>query len=553
MIQELQSLAALASSRPEVELRVGESECNWSFNWSTRIITVNPLDLALRPPDYCRGLILHESAHAALTRLGDIVPAEIYQANLHLLLNVIEDCRIENWLQLRFPGCRPWIRLYNDRIFCAPDASAALGLAADPAGGFLAGLLDRWWNGRAVLALHPESESAIAAVWPHFLDAVASYPNPEAPESQRVLDAYDSHPVSMCFRSQDRASGPTASECLTRMTQHQMWQITWRHIVPVFLRLLEHPDSEPTRQRIQQLALESAQTQEHSGTVGSVSPSAGLKKPARHSRPRHAQGNSRTSGGGGNSDGRTANRSAGAYTAAVIRHAALIESCAAVLLRFLTADSRPKRSRYHRSGCSLDLKVAMQFEADPRQHERLWQRVTLPTRPDPAFVVLIDASGSMDGEKAEASFAALVVLREVCLRLGIPLSIIRFNNRAELLQSHECPNAPGVIGKLAALLQPDGGTCMETALEMAARILASVPNRHRHLWILSDGATADPDKATRRIAQIRRSGINIHGLGLGPDSKEIATLIPGSPTDLSASRLPPIFTRILRADVTLCG
>jgi hypothetical protein len=42
-------------------VEVGEPDCPWSFNWATRIITTNPEDLALRAPDYCRGLILHES------------------------------------------------------------------------------------------------------------------------------------------------------------------------------------------------------------------------------------------------------------------------------------------------------------------------------------------------------------------------------------------------------------------------------------------------------------------------------------------------------------
>jgi len=537
MLPELQSLAALASSRPDVVLKTGEPGCLWSFNWATCTITANPADLALRPPDYCRGLILHESAHAALTRVGDIVPRGQQVANLHPLLNVIEDCRIENWLQQRFPGCRPWIRLYNDRVLGTPPEEAAARLANDPAGGFLAGLLDHWWNGAVRLTLRHESRTAIAEVLPYFQQAVAAFPSPEVSDATRTRKSYESHPVSICYRAPDRESEPAPEECVIRMLQHRMWAITWQHIAPVFLRLLEHPDSEPTRQFIRQLALENSRVHgAHGGAEDRVSAIPG-PSPAG---PRSIPGN----GGRPLADGHRND-----YSRAVARHGHLIESCADSLLRLLTADSRPKRTRFHRSGHALDLRVAMQFEADPRQHERLWVRTTLPRRPDPAFVLLVDCSGSMQGAKAEATFAALVVLREVCLRLGIPLSIIAFNNQPRLLQSCDHPDAPAVPAKLAGLLNPDGGTHLSPALDLASRILGDSPHRHRHLWILSDGDTRDPDDARRKLRTLRRGSVLIHGLGLGPESEEISTLVPGAPVNLAPAQLPDTLAHLLRARV----
>lgn len=535
LLPELQSLAALASSDPEVRLESGEPGCQWSFNWSTRTITGKPEDLALRPSDYCRGLILHESAHAALTRLGDIVPPALYQADLHPLLNVVEDCRIENWLQQRFPGCRPWIRLYNDWLFADPSEEARARLAADPAGGFLAGLLDRWWNQTPVLTLHPEAAAALAEVVPHFDAAVAAFPDPALPDPVRMRAAYRSHPVSLCFRARDRESDPTPEECLIRMLQHRMWGICWRHIVPVFRRLLEHPDSEPTRRSIAVLEAGAAMAR----LLGNAGPPLAAGSPPNGTGRPRAGTRQVTRREGPATD----------YHRSIARHGPLIESSAAALLRVLTVDSRPQRTRFHPSGSLPDLRVAMQAEADARLYVRLWQRTTLPRHPDPAFVLLIDRSGSMRGEKAAATFDALVVMREVCLRLGIPLTIIAFGLDAAILQSCHQPMAPGVPAALAGLLQPTGGTDIRPALNLACRSLAASPNRHLHLWILSDGETSEPAQPRRHLQTLRAGGVMVHGLGLGPDSDGLTQLVPKARTGLAPRHLPGLFTELLRHQV----
>lgn len=528
MLSELQSLAALASSEPEISVIRGEPGCPWSFNWDRRVITANPEDLELRPPDYCRGLILHEAAHAAITRYNRIVPAE-WLPRLHLLLNTIEDCRIETWLQLRFEGCQPWIRLYNNHLFGKSTTATQHRVATDPAAAFLSGILNRWWSQAPELTLHPEAATALDRIWPHFEAAVATHPPARAAVPASLLAEYAAHPVSLCFPAADRHSPPTTAECEIRILQHRMWSITWRHIVPEFLKLLSHPDSEPTRIQIERMG--AALVASENGI-----PQDAQLLPAR-ARP-----------GTGRGEFSTGERST--YTAARSRHGALIESCGEVLLRFLTAESRPKTTRFHRSGHRLDLRVAMQFEADPRLHNRLWHRTSSAFHPDPAFIVAVDSSGSMRGGRARATFDALVILRETCLRLGIPLGILSFNKDTRILQTLDNPHDPAIESRLAGILQPSGGTDLSPALTLASRLLTACPNRHRHLWILSDGETANPDEARRLLRSIRADGTRIHGLGLGEDSREIATLIPGSPTNLQPHQLPATFANLLRGAIT---
>jgi hypothetical protein len=60
----------------------------------------------------------------------------------------------------------------------------------------------------------------------------------------------------------------------------------------------------------------------------------------------------------------------------------------------------------------------------------------------------------------------------------------------------------------------------------------------------------NPDEARRLLRSIRADGTRIHGLGLGEDSREIATLIPGSPTNLQPHQLPATFANLLRGAIT---
>lgn len=530
MLSELQSLAALASSLPDITLEVGEPGCPWSFNWVTRRITADPADLTLRLPDYCRGLILHEAAHGAITRIGGIVPERLLsdEIGLHQLLNAVEDCRIENWLQLRFPGCRPWVRLYNDRLLSAHGPSArGAELVRDPAKGFLMGMLDQWWNGEATHRIHPLAVDALYEIKPYFDEAVAAFPHPLPPDAAKVIPLYDRHPVAACFQAHDKAGCLTAEERVIRMTQHRMWTLSWNHIYPVFRRLLEHPDSEETRHWMAAQGA-SADQPHHAGVP--IPGKANTDVPP----PKSASDQ--------------------AYANAVERDGALIESCAEVILRLLMNESRPKISRFHRSGNQLDLRMAMQFEADPRLADRLFQRRTLAKHPDPAFIVLADESSSMRGPSSKATFESVVVLREVCLRLGIPLAILGFGSETRCIQDWDGKDSSQMRGKVCGLKVPKAArTLLEPALESARELANRLPGmRKTHVWILSDGAVSNVESVRLGISGFRRAGIPVYGLGLGPDSHAISQILPHAVVGIQPSDLPRVFAEMLQTQV-LCS
>lgn len=546
--KELGGLISLVAQRPSITLQIGEDlHTPWSFNWKEDIVTANAADLRLRPRDYCRGLSLHEAAHAFLTRLWDIVPPPLLEDSaVHLLLNAIEDCRDESWLQKRLPGCEPWIRCYNGLLFGQLLVTAREKLEADPGAAFLIGILCRWWHGVAPEHLPESSQAALDEAWPHIQLAIEAAPPAECPDPQKTRRDYACHPVKACYMGRDKGEEPAPMELEVRMAQHEMWEIVWRKILPIFRRLLDETQS-PLGQVAEQLKLirdriQKVRCSEDAGQGRIVRVQAAA-----------ASGQSAAAKGGRQkgvyqwSDGRQ-----GDYHDAVVRHHGAIEQITEALLRHLTVEVKMRCSGHHRSGQRLDMRQTMQYEADPRLHDQLWRRMSQPTRPDPAFVILADASGSMTGARAHATFDALVMLRESCLRLGLPLSILMFSSETHGVQDWDNPGCVSVLARLCQLRNnPNGGTNMAGGLAEAGRLLNDLPHRHRHFWLLSDGEPDNFPSAQRQLDVLRQHAASITALGLGPDTASLSKLVPSAQINLSPSQLPQlagrVFARMARA------
>jgi Mg-chelatase subunit ChlD len=538
-VRELGGLGGLISQQPHIRLELRDGP--WSFNWKEAVITANPADLILHSKDFCRGLIVHEAGHALLTRLWHMVPPEqLSDPAVHLLLNAIEDCRIERWLQKRLPGSAPWIQTYNNTLFAELLEAKAEELEQDPAGAFLTSILCRWWYGRNPLHLPEVTRAALEEAWPHIQLAIEACPPVHCPDPVEAQRRYDAHPVKVCYHAMDYGAAPSPMELPIRMAQHEMWELVWRKILPVFRRLMEQTQS-PLGELAKQLQALRDWLQRMSYLA---QPGHGLQ--AGNGSP-DGQGTTGTTGGRGLASLEVLSRNERHYHEALARHHGAIESMSDALLRHLTAEVKMRWHGNHRIGQRLDMRRAMQFEADPRQCDNLWERLVRPTRPDPAFVVLADASGSMEGDRAAATFEALVMLRESCLRTGIPLSILMFSSDVHCVQDWTHPTDGDVMAKLCRLRnQPDGGTNMTLALSRANELIQELPHRHRHFWLLSDGEPDDPEGTRRELRALQSHTSTITALGLGPQTDSLRKLVPSALTNLSSAHLPHIAGRLFQ-------
>lgn len=515
LLAELQGLVRLVTRRDDIVVHEGEPGCCWSFDFEDDLVVVDPDSLRMLAPDLCRGLALHEATHVAVTVLHRIMPAGTL-GRLLPLLNTIEDIRIEIWMRTRFPGAAPWCRAYND-VFCG------IGRSRPPSRSrqiqFVRGLLDLWWYGAAVVGTLPEVLDALAECREPIAAAVACQP---------PLD--------------DDPAGILSS-------QRAMWRIVRKRIVPVWERLvkLDHEDgigSIAAAERREFGVTTGADRRAGSGSRTRSVPRADTS--AAHRRRRGpvspASGAARREIAaalvGGDGD---------AYRAAWGRVAPVANRLGDEMLRVLGPATRLRWRAGNPSGARLDLRVAMQYEADSRLYTSLWCRPVLPHRPDPAIALLVDRSSSMgEGGRMDRTFDGLVLLVEVCRRIGVPAAVWSFASRPSQELDWDTPLDATSRRRLGQLPGSCGGmTNMEAALAAVGESFAERTAHPKILIVLGDG---EPDRCEPTLAAVRRleeTGITTMGLGLGPGTAALEKYFRCVATEIPAGRIVEHVARVL--------
>lgn len=523
---ELEGLVRMAARRPNLVVRLGAPGSAWAFSWNTDSVRVDPEHLRSLAPDLCRGLALHEASHAAVTVLHHIL-ADARLARLLPLLNTLEDIRIEVWMRSRFPGATPWIRAYND-VFYGFNRGHPQPRSRQVQ--FLTAILESWWFGTAAPGVLPEVTVALDECH----DAIAA-----ATACQPPLD--------------DDPAGILSS-------QRAMWDVVQRRILPTWERLVALDRREgigrlACGERRRFLELTGNGHQRARRGTGRLRPARRRRTPAgvrtvpddaprRCSRPAAAGGDERRSqdGAGGSTPPVPTQPPADgtdAYLRAWKRIAPVADRLGDELLRVLVPRQRLRWSTGHPWGPRLDLRRAMQFEADPQQHDTLWCRPILPHRRDPAVLLLVDRSSSMGHEgRMDRAFEGTVLLTEVCRRIGVPAAVWSFASHVGEELHWEAPADAVARRRLGRLPDRCGGnTDMAAALAVVGRALAARRGDPRLLFVIGDGEPDKPDATLAAVRRLEAEGIVTVGLGLGAGTAKLARFFQTSVTEIPPEQL----------------
>ena len=518
-LQEALVMAGMVSLRNDLAVEFGDW---WSFNWQTNVITLPKHELATCPEAEICWIILHESAHASLTRLHHIVPQEtLRRPEVQVLLNCIEDVRIENWLVERFPGSRQWKAVAQEIAFRDDPQTSEAAAQENPAVGFLRGLMRFGDTGRLPTYLNNVSKAALEECLPSLSASFGCVP-PSTDVRESSVDAlYRVHPVARCYTALDHLGDASAFEKWVRILQASMWSHVVEGVLPTFLKLVkEHGCPRLPGSRVIRVC-------RGPGNSGMRPMPAELKRALRKQLWQTGTGD---------------------YWQAVTKYGEQIRSITELLLQLLPNHRGLKHVRGRRTGDRLDLRAAAQFEVDRRLHDKLWMKRIRRHLPEPVFVFAMDGSESMqiDG-RSTAAFESIIVMREACKRAGIPFSVLIFNDDTDILLPWEHPDEAGTQRALSALLRPNGGTDIAAALDAADHVLADRWERNQFVFLMTDGEvnTSQVEAVKHCNARLAKAGIEVLAFGLGSEAENIARMYPQAELLADATALPRAFSNAL--------
>lgn len=550
----LESLARLAALRADLTVRVGAPGSGWCISMRDGTVSVDERDLLGRSPEFLAAITLHECAHSTLTRLHRIAPDQIHDNPVEFsLINAIEDGRIETWLGDWLPGSAPWLSSTQSTLIDELHRRNPDVLGKNPAMDFCLGLLLMRHGLPSPAPLHPAATEALAETSADIEAYFDSYPRFDLLEGRgaEIMAEYAASPLPACFAAHDGPIRPDAMEMAVRFAQYRAWLILHDKIRPVYLRLVSMDPGTRNTLRFHQFTQRLMWDRNPEPSNGHERQAVRLFRETQRKIEQRRNARRHAAGQDGGAEGRPG--SGEAYRASRSKHAGIINRLSDALLDLRRTHGRFKWSAGHAHGHEPDLRVAMEFAATGLHHDRMWRRRQLPHRIAPALILLADRSSSMEGPRAEATFASAVILAEVCRRAGLPLSVLAYNTQAKvLLEFGDSSAGRTAAGRMEAILQADGGTRIVPALEAADAMIATSPHREHLVICLADGEFGDRERAKFNsiVSRWARSAVRVTGLGLGPQTEDIARWFPGARGNLDPSDLCGEVTRLVSSFVS---
>lgn len=166
-----------------------------------------------------------------------------------------------------------------------------------------------------------------------------------------------------------------------------------------------------------------------------------------------------------------------------------------------------------------------------------------------AFSVVVDTSGSMQGNRIVNSTRAMIAFAEAFERVGIPMEIMRFDNDASIIKPFDVERMDKKQkDKIGGLVKAAGGaTNIKYVFEKTE--LLKRPERNKILIVITDGGVGDPAYIKREyIDKFKQQGVQTYGFALEGDERDIEMLCEqGKGFNLtSTTQMIPHFTDLLK-------
>ncbi len=154
-------------------------------------------------------------------------------------------------------------------------------------------------------------------------------------------------------------------------------------------------------------------------------------------------------------------------------------------------------------------------------------RLEIPDRvvmPEAAVIFVLDRSGSMSrpvlgssrSQQEIANRAAVGAIET--LDPGDQVGVIAFSNTPSIIVPLGPNDNPEATKNAVLGIAPSGGTNLALALQAAITQFQTVQTRTRHVIVLSDGMSLEPERLPGLAAQLRDAGAKVSTIAIGDDA-----------------------------------
>ena len=570
----------------------------WSYNHVTLTIQVPQRDIDGKGVLYCAGVLAHEVGHFFISRYHKILHGIPFPSEkiLNHLLNGLEDPRVNQWIKARYPGSRAWFEVLVDDFAslgapgvpevvtfgvechademrnwiprpkgCLPKRIALALASTGAARRRMAGMLPSLVPGSVYLdeRLASDAERLLAkrlgAGLPARLDAR------ELDVLSRQAEALDLIRTEVIAHALDLLNTDCARlgwQLLARGKQADLAAagagrgssaLRKRLIAEVSPAMIAVPDP-PTTWRPDRLQMK--------GLVRILEWFMDAANPVQRA-PMSTCSSAKMSSLGPDT---------GPASISVSLPEVFTPQPQGVehLSRMVQEGLNPHRLRRFQGGFATGSQISMpeakRLEAEPERYRRLWRRRIRPTRPDAAFGLLVDLSGSMRGKKIQAALLGTMLVAETLERLEIPYMIHGFQDQLIPFVDWNESLTPAVRQRISSMQlevsnsRPGGNNKMRynddgPCLARFASHLRQHAARDRFLVVVSDGGPAglhsNDGDLHRAVLEITTLGeLQLIGLGLGAGTEHVSTFYPRSIACVPEAEFP---ARIGQLILQSCG